>query len=77
MKLRVKKSIVLCLICTMLLGMMGMEASAADITYIYDDVGTMYNLVNNFRQSGEGWYYNESNQKVAAQALQPLAYDYN
>lgn len=77
MRLKLKKSIVLCLICTLLLGMMGMDVSAADITYVYDDVGTMYALVNNFRQSGEGWYYNEGNQKVEGQSLAPLAYDYN
>ncbi len=77
MNLKLKKSIVLCLICTMLLGMMGMETSAAGITYVYDDVGSMYNLVNNFRQSGQGWYYNQSGQTVEGQQLQPLAYDYN
>lgn len=77
MKLRLKKSIVFCLICTMLLGMMGMDASAADITYIYDDAGTMQSYVNSFRQSGEGWYYDQNNQKVAGQVLSPLSYDYN
>ncbi len=77
MKFRLKKSIVLCLICTMLLGVMGIDASAADITYVYGDVGTMHSLVNNFRQSGEGWYYNSNNQRVEAQQLSPLAYDYN
>lgn len=77
MKFRLKKSIVLCLICTMLLGAMGIDASAADITYVYGDVGTMHSLVNNFRQSGEGWYYNSNNQRVEAQQLSPLAYDYN
>lgn len=34
MKLKLKKSIVLCMICTMLLGMVGIDASAADITYV-------------------------------------------
>lgn len=77
MKLKLKKSIVLCMICTMLLGMVGIDASAADITYVYGDVGTMHSLVNSFRQSGEGWYWDANGQKVAGQAKAPLAYDYN
>lgn len=48
MRAKVKKGLVLLLMCTMILGVKT-DVLAAGVTYVYDDAQTVANLTNNFR----------------------------
>lgn len=73
MKLKLKKGLVLLMLCALVLGM-GIDASAEEVT---SDLQEMFNYVNNFRQSSETWYYNPDGTKMNCTGLENLVYDDN
>ena len=74
MRAKVKKGLVLLLMCTMILGMKT-DVLAAGVTYVYDDAQTVANLTNNFRAANP-WYLDANEQKQQCGNLPALAYDY-
>ena len=74
MRAKVKKGLVLLLMCTMILGVKT-DVLAAGVTYVYDDAQTVANLTNNFRADNP-WYFDANGQKQQCGNLPALAYDY-
>lgn len=74
MRAKVKKGLVLLLMCTMILGVKT-DVLAAGVTYVYDDSQTVANLTNNFRADNP-WYFDANGQKQQCGNLPALAYDY-
>ena len=74
MRAKVKKGLVLLLMCTMILGVKT-DVLAAGVTYVYDDAQTVANLTNNFRAANP-WYLDANEQKQQCGNLPALAYDY-
>lgn len=74
MRAKVKKGLVLLLMCTMILGVKT-DVLAAGVTYVYDDAQTVADLTNNFRADNP-WYFDANGQKQQCGNLPALAYDY-
>lgn len=71
MKLKLKKGLVLLMLCALVLGM-GIDASAEEVT---SDLQEMFNYVNNFRTGSDAWYVNPDGTRMNCTGLTALRYD--